>query len=789
MNKVVCCFLLLGFITAGFAKVPTSYVPFTYVINYEENQAIKPEFRDNFVNGAPTLFHPGSGLRYLGRFGFGSTVMDNRHTPYGMYKKQIQDYLEFLHEKDVRWITPYLCNQTISGNYDKRFGAWEVIDNWEDYFFLNYGPKPSDPINWMQREPSGNLHYNYKRKCFLERHEDDLQIRYAPCPNHPDWRQFMNNEARHAAEIGFNGLFIDNNIIHCYCESCEARFQQYLKKKYTPDEFEKAFGTMDYSKIMLYKEGDYRYWARSFSEFIPWLEGKYTPEQRRIFFDTLGPLADINVDAAGGGMLFGESEAFIKEHVLPKNIKASYENIRLANPALQTAVGRLRWAETVMFWASSIGDQLAEMTAAGREKNNDFFLIPNWGVRQRVLGASGRAEDGKDMRRWRKGASWQMYEEDSATGIIAPGVVLDYDMELRYAFACDVRAMLLPYTLNDTAVEEVHHAEVAASGSSVFVTSFRNPDVREKYRHFFENHSDLFDGYCSAAKVALAHFFDQTHCVNIEHLREIDALNRYLCDQHIPFDHIIETDVTSDRLDDYKVIILANIEFMSDEQVDVIQNFINSGGTVILIGDNAIFNLFCQVREKTSVFISREGDPDSVIRFASLETALPYRGIYLSTALQASRGKLFSLNFEGTRYTLLNELDKKIGIKRYQTDGPITDVIEKALNRSPHLLDPKKASGVRNTVWIKNEKKKKILTVHLVNKNVPLAAAEGKRIFQPVKDLMLSIPCESGEDVKKVLFWQPGRKQQTLELREVKNRQVNVLLPELKSYGIVEVLF
>ena len=103
------------------------------------------------------------------------------------------------------------------------------------------------------------------------------------------------------------------------------------------------------------------------------MENKYSAQDRRIYFDTAGSIAEVNVDAAGGGMLFGECEAFITTNLLPADVQATYENIRLANPALQTPKGRLRWAETVMFWATSIGDQLAEMTAAGREINKDFF--------------------------------------------------------------------------------------------------------------------------------------------------------------------------------------------------------------------------------------------------------------------------------------------------------------------------------------------------------------------------------------------------------------------------------
>ena len=114
----------------------------------------------------------------------------------------------------------------------------------------------------MQREASGNLHYNYRRMCYLGRGDAAQEIRYAPCPNNPHWRRLCNAEARLAAEAGFDGLFIDNCILHCYCDSCQQHFQAYLRRKYTPERLEAAFGTKDYAQITLSAEGDIRTWAK-----------------------------------------------------------------------------------------------------------------------------------------------------------------------------------------------------------------------------------------------------------------------------------------------------------------------------------------------------------------------------------------------------------------------------------------------------------------------------------------------------------------------------------------------
>lgn len=786
MKKIILILTLIFLAGTGLAHGPKTQVPFTYYIDYTPDQSILPAFRENFETEVPTLFHPGSDLRYFGRFGFGATVLESRFTPYETYEQQTRDYLKFLHGKGVRWVTPYLCNQTISGNPDERFGPWEVVEHWKKYAPNKKWQQPGDPMNWLQREPSGNLHYNYKRRCFLERHQDSLQIRFAPCPNNSEWRDWMNNEARLAAKIGFDGFFIDNNIIHCYCPACETRFQKYLRQKYTPDQLQQAFGTRDFSQTTLYKEGDFRYWARTFPEFIPWLEAKYPPEERRIHFDTTGLLTEINVDAAGGGMLFGLCHEFLVTHVLPPDVPGTFENVRLANPALQTPQGRLRWAETVMFWGSSIGEQLAEMTAAGREVNPEFFLIPNWGIRQRINGAAGRAEDGKDMRRWATGATWQMYEEEPAIGQVAPGVILDFDMQLRYAFACGVRAMLLPYTLDDPAIQEIHLAEAAASGSSVFVSKVAALPVRAQYRKFFETHENLFRGFHSAARVALAHFFDQVHFINIEHLHQVHALNRFLADQQIPFDHIPETDFTPERLRDYDVILLPNIEFMSDTEVAAAQSFIENGGTLILIGKNAIYRCDCQPRPQPVDFSKK--NPERVAHFASLELALPYRGIYLEKGLEALREQIFSLDFDSeiAKYVTLKKLDHKIGFKRYLTQGPLTAVISKALGIDPHLLDPAAASGVRHTFWEKTDAGGTRQVVYLANKNVPLAEA-GRHVLQPKLNLKLQIPANHRRAPERASFHQPGAATQMLAV-EFNAGKFEITLPELRAFGVVEII-
>lgn len=761
-------------------------VPFLYISNGTHRQHQDEEFRKNFDPVVPQLYHTSSDLRYLKGLGSFKNPMN---VPFEVYKEQLQGYLDFLHGNGVRWVLPYFCNQTIEGNDRLRTVAWEVYDRWEEFQSLGLGPKPPDPLTWMQREPAGNLHYNYKRMCFLERGFPEDLIRYAPCPNNPDWRAFCNNEARLAAELGLDGFFVDNCIIHCYCSWCEERFQTYLKKRYTPRQLKEAFAADEYADVRLYSEGDPRRWAHTLPEFIPWLERRYPPEKRRIPFDTTGPLDPEHVDNAGGGMLSGTIQLFLGEKILPPGVQPTFENVRLANPALQSSVGRLRWAETMMFWADSIGGMLAEMRDAGRTENDDFLLIPNWGSMQRVSGATGRAEEGKDMRRWKGGgALWQFYEEGFGTGMIAPGLILEFDMELRYAFANGVRAMLLARKPPGEDVEELAIVEAAASGGGVLVDRFNYPDIQKRYQTFFLEHANLYEGYRSAARVGLAHLFDQVHYLNIEHLRQVHALNRYLADQQIPFDQIVEDDLSREGLSRYRAIVLPNVVFLDDKELDAIDAYVKDGGTLVLIGAFGTHDTYCREREPIQLAERFKASEGRIVRYRSISDVLPHSGMFLQPGFQmaALSTDIFGEMTFG-KYDNLADLDKRLWIKRYQHPGPLNPVIANALRENPHLLDPLSASGVRNNVYLRSIDEGKQMVIHLVNKNVPLAVPVEERKFQPVRNLRLHVPLPAGSQVLSVRCFEAGQEPRTLTWKASQRGAVSIPFERLNAYAIISV--
>jgi glycosyl hydrolase family 42 (putative beta-galactosidase) len=779
-----CVFALVA--AAADTDAPRTRAPFIYVLDYQQDQADDPDYRKNLDVIAPYLFHPGSDLRFAGRHAYGGSIAPSRSQDYETYIESTRAYTTFLRERGVKWITPYLGPQTIMGNHETREGAWALYDDWARYEALGWGPKPPDPITWMQREPDGALHYNYPRRWPMRyRSTPDHYDRYAVCPNNPHWRAFCRDEARRIAEVGCNGLFVDNCIIHCYCEHCEAAFQRHLRDRYAPDQLDEAFGTRDYTSLTLHDEGDAKRWARTFPEFLPWLEARVSDDERRILFNTEGRLESHHIDNAGGGALTGLTASFLHEYALAPGQRPTFENIRLANPALGTRVGHLRWAETTIFWCESMAAFLCDVRDAGREIDPSFVVIPNWGTMQRVNAAAGRAEDGHDLRRWRTAGSWHMFEEGYTTGQIAPGLILDYDMELRYAYACGVQAMLLPYHFSQDAFYEVAVAEAAGVGGSVYASCRFDAPPLAAYQRFFRDHADLYGDYESAARVGLLHSFDQVHYLNLEHLRQVHALNRFLADQQIPFDHVTEDQLDHTYLNRYRVLILPHVQYLDDNEVRQILGFIHDGGIAVAIGAFATHDRRARPRETTPLDAA---PPTQVQRFARLDEVLPYDGLYLEPGVQAAQQDAFAhiITEGGGKYEQLARMDEHFWFKRYLDPGPITHVIEKALGHAPQLADPIQAAGIRSTIFKRHiEDGRSRITVHLVNKNVPLTGPHQGEGPDPVEALQLRIPVPDSAQEYTATTYFPDGSPRNAPVKRVDAQVVEVTLDHLQIYAVV----
>jgi len=208
-----------------------SSAPLTYIIDYSLNHLENPRFLEAVKQSRPHLLHVGTADLVFQSM-LGPFKLKGSYSRYELLKpdavpseeRRVREYVRTIRESGVETVIPYICSIFIFGDHEKRTGFWEFYDNWENYPGLPEKPA-RDPVEWT----------------YVRRMERDIQV-YEPCVNDPDWRSWLRLVALKAAELGYNGVFVDVNATRCGCDRCRKLFYRYLVKRYGQEKVAELFG-------------------------------------------------------------------------------------------------------------------------------------------------------------------------------------------------------------------------------------------------------------------------------------------------------------------------------------------------------------------------------------------------------------------------------------------------------------------------------------------------------------------------------------------------------------------
>jgi hypothetical protein len=135
--------------------------------------------------------------------------------------KATEQFTRDVHAAGVKAVVPYISPMTAYGNAEKRLGLFEFFDAWDKYEKeFDLGPRPAgDPLDWTQRDREGKTYFR------MGGGSEDAEglTRYSMCVNNPGWRRWQMVVADWAARAGYDGLWMDNVLVHrCYCKYCQA---------------------------------------------------------------------------------------------------------------------------------------------------------------------------------------------------------------------------------------------------------------------------------------------------------------------------------------------------------------------------------------------------------------------------------------------------------------------------------------------------------------------------------------------------------------------------------------
>jgi hypothetical protein len=202
---------------------------------------------------------------------------------------------------------------------------------------------------------------------------------------------------------------------------------------------------------------------------------------------------------------------------------------------------------------------------------------------------------------------------------------------------------------------------VAKPGSEKAVS-----DKLEPFIHFFHTHRDLFRDAKVVADVAVLRSFSSQLFTDSKFAKLTYEVEQVLIDNHVCFQIIYNQHL--DNLEHYRVLVLPGCVALSDQHIKQIEQYVQSGGRLCIIGPVATHNewmfarerpVFTKLRDSQIIRISSDGDVLGAIR-KSCDNEL-------TLSIHANTGLCSELTEQPGR--------RLIHLVNYRDNNPITNVL------------------------------------------------------------------------------------------------------------------
>jgi len=757
--------------------------PITYVIDYTHRDWFRPDAGQALLEGLrsapPELLHMGHDGPFVNHWG--AVCLDAAGNlalavPDDIRKRadNIRAFIEQAHGLGIKRVIMYVCNQTLAGDPDKRTGIWQFYDRWDDYREFGFGEKPPDPLEWMARERSGSLHYNYEKRIpYFMRHD---QFRYAPCVNNPHYQQYLSALVVNLAQAGYDGLFVDNCILNCYCQSCQQGFRQRILGVHSPSELRRRFGFTSTADVTMGWRGSRIEFVKQELAFREFLNETLDAGEKVRWLGT-EDISAAPLEEGGNGWLFRMANLW----------KRWAESTR---PPAQGDLGRwgargdedlTLWVETKRFWSESTAGNLRLIRQAASSVRPDFFVLPNWGAMQGPVEYEFREEIGHDLEIWQPQSDAQMFEEGSGLGMVAPGWYMDHIFQSKYARAARVFPVFISEKATGDADIELAFSEATAQGGAYVQPGTGRAEMRKRWLDFHSVLAPMWDNLQPYYEVAVVFSPAEFRHEAPEHVLETYRLCRWLSDQQVLFEFVLPHQLEEGLPPDCQAAFLVDVARLTDAQLTALQEWVRAGGTAFVAGEAGSWDLAGRKRAAAHLPWSAKTatGEGQWVRFRTGQEMLPLAGVTAEQAWEAARE-------QETPFPAMRDLDVVLPVERFLEGGPLKEKMEKALGLSLSIADPYAARGLRFQAYIAPPTDRARFVLHATNYNVPLDVPADKRAVAPVRDVNVTLRLPFDWRAQSARILSAAAPEQALSITPGEEPEVvRFTMPAVEAYTLV----
>jgi hypothetical protein len=253
------------------------------------------------------------------------------------------------------------------------------------------------------------------------------------------------------------------------------------------------------------------------------------------------------------------------------------------------------------------------------------------------------------------------------------------------------------------------------------------------------------------------------------------------------FDFIAEQNFSAATLKRFRVVILPEVRYLSEERVRALRDYVSSGGIVVMIGNCAGFDEEGRQRSqdpfasgapakkmqgKVRVFSIGKG---FLAEVASLDVLVPRRAF-----------EIFDLSEEESNDIEVVMKGAKSARAQKRAPSPLLALLRSLSKTDFAAADRRVSPTVRVSAFAKDGKAESLLVVHVVNYGVPIHGIGNSGPPVVARNVRFSLPLPAGWRVSSVRALEPGGPEQRVEFSQKAGR-VAVTLPELSIYKVLAV--
>lgn len=347
----------------------------------------------------------------------------------------------------------------------------------------------------------------------------------------------------------------------------------------------------------------------------------------------------------------------------------------------------------------------------------------------------------------------------------------------------NIRSYKVGRTCNNKVFNSVGSSHVMAAETMAF-----NPNVLQspgeslkKYIQFYQEHFDQhYRGTKNVADVAILRSFASMAYSNYNTHQSTILFEQSLIQAKIPFDIIFDDNLKN--LTKYRVLVLANQECLSNDQLEIIRSFVSKGGALVATENSSMYDEWRRNRESFGLKDLFRLDRPSAIKIIRTQEGASE---LLDEFEVRQSGKPINNQFGQGKVVYIPVIEPSI--ERPRTASMVNKYWKLPLNYSDIIEAIKWASDYKLLIEVKapltvvaeltEQKDQNKMILHLINYNV--------KKEDRVKDINVSLKIPVGEQVHNLKWISPDReKEEPLDF-DVKDDNIVFKMPELHVYGLV----